>query len=128
MQAIARVNRVFRDKPAGLVVDYIGIAQNLKSALNQYSADDQRQAGIDEAEAIAESPALLRPVEDVRLTCWAGAAERAEFVRQNALLANVWIGLGARTSKAEEPNRHHFNIIDGLTDPEHPLTRTLLFG
>ncbi len=37
MQAIARVNRVFRDKPAGLVVDYIGIAQNLKSALGQYS-------------------------------------------------------------------------------------------
>jgi type I restriction enzyme R subunit len=37
MQAIARVNRVFRDKPAGLVVDYIGVAQNLKSALAQYS-------------------------------------------------------------------------------------------
>ena len=37
MQAIARVNRVFRDKPAGLIVDYIGIAQNLKSALSQYS-------------------------------------------------------------------------------------------
>jgi hypothetical protein len=37
MQAIARVNRVFRDKPAGLVVDYIGIAQNLKSALGQYA-------------------------------------------------------------------------------------------
>ena len=37
MQAIARVNRVFRDKPAGLIVDYIGIAQNLKSALGQYS-------------------------------------------------------------------------------------------
>ena len=37
MQAIARVNRVFRDKPAGLVVDYIGIAQNLKNALGQYS-------------------------------------------------------------------------------------------
>lgn len=53
MQAIARVNRVFRDKPAGLVVDYIGIAQNLKNALGQYSGSDQRQAGIDEAEAIA---------------------------------------------------------------------------
>ncbi|HAC59963.1 MAG TPA: type I restriction endonuclease, partial [Rhodobiaceae bacterium] len=53
MQAIARVNRVFRDKPAGLIVDYIGIAQNLKSALSQYSADDQRQAGVDEAEAVA---------------------------------------------------------------------------
>jgi type I restriction enzyme R subunit len=52
MQAIARVNRVFRDKPAGLVVDYIGIAQNLKNALGQYSGSDQRQAGIDEAEAV----------------------------------------------------------------------------
>ena len=53
MQAIARVNRVFRDKPAGLVVDYIGIAQNLKNALGQYSAADQNQAGIDEADAVA---------------------------------------------------------------------------
>lgn len=53
MQAIARVNRVFRDKPAGLVVDYIGVAQNLKNALSQYSGADQRQAGIDESEAIA---------------------------------------------------------------------------
>ena len=53
MQAIARVNRVFRDKPAGLVVDYIGIAQNLKSALGQYSREDRKHAGIDEAEAIA---------------------------------------------------------------------------
>ena len=53
MQAIARVNRVFRDKPAGLIVDYIGIAQNLKSALGQYSREDQQYAGIDEAEAVA---------------------------------------------------------------------------
>ncbi len=53
MQAIARVNRVFRDKPAGLIVDYIGIAQNLKSALGQYSRDDRRHAGINEAEAVA---------------------------------------------------------------------------
>lgn len=53
MQAIARVNRVFREKPAGLVVDYIGVAQNLKAALGQYSAGDQKQAGIDIAEAVA---------------------------------------------------------------------------
>jgi len=53
MQAIARVNRVFRDKPAGLVVDYIGIAQRLKEALRDYSAQDQERTGIDEAEAIA---------------------------------------------------------------------------
>ena len=52
MQAIARVNRVFRDKPAGLIVDYIGIAQNLKSALGQYSGADRRHAGIEETEAV----------------------------------------------------------------------------
>lgn len=63
MQAIARVNRVFRDKPAGLIVDYIGIAQNLKSALGQYSKSDQEQAGIDEAEAVA---ALLERLDVVR--------------------------------------------------------------
>ncbi len=63
MQAIARVNRVFRDKPAGLIVDYIGIAQNLKSALGQYSKSDQEQAGIDEAEAVA---ALLEKLDVVR--------------------------------------------------------------
>lgn len=63
MQAIARVNRVFRDKPGGLVVDYIGIAQNLKTALGQYSGADQRQAGIDEAEAIA---VLLEKFEVVK--------------------------------------------------------------
>ena len=53
MQAIARVNRVFRNKPGGLIVDYIGVAQNLKSALGQYSKPDQAQTGIDEAEAVA---------------------------------------------------------------------------
>ncbi|KPL53945.1 DEAD/DEAH box helicase [Prosthecomicrobium hirschii] len=52
MQAIARVNRVFRDKPAGLVVDYIGIAQSLKSALGRYTASDQRETGIDDAKAV----------------------------------------------------------------------------
>lgn len=53
MQAIARVNRVFKDKPAGLIVDYIGIAPSLKSALSQYSPDDQEKTGVDAAEAEA---------------------------------------------------------------------------
>jgi type I restriction enzyme R subunit len=63
MQAIARVNRVFRDKPAGLVVDYIGIAQNLKSALGQYAGHGGEQVGIDEAEAVR---VLLEKYEIVR--------------------------------------------------------------
>ena len=41
MQAIARVNRVYKDKEAGLVVDYIGMAAELKSALKQYTKRDQ---------------------------------------------------------------------------------------
>lgn len=41
MQAIARVNRVYRDKEAGLIVDYIGMAAELKSALGQYTKRDQ---------------------------------------------------------------------------------------
>ncbi len=47
MQAIARVNRVFRDKPGGLVVDYIGIAHALKQALRAYSPDDRKITGLD---------------------------------------------------------------------------------
>ncbi len=63
MQAIARVNRVFKDKPAGLIVDYIGIAQNLKSALQQYSPGDRDNVGIDESKAIA---VMLERYEIVR--------------------------------------------------------------
>ncbi|MGV3552097.1 alpha/beta hydrolase [Rhizobium sp.] len=81
---------------------------------------------LDEAEALAESPALLQPMERARITCWVGGGERAEFIRQNALLANIWTGLGAETAAVVEPDRHHFNVIDGLADPEHPLTKTLL--
>ena len=65
MQAIARVNRVFRDKPAGLIVDYIGIAQNLKSALQQYSKKDQENTGVDEAQAIAVMMEKYEVVRDM---------------------------------------------------------------
>lgn len=91
MQAIARVNRVFRDKPAGLIVDYIGIAQNLKSALQQYSKNDQENTGVDEAEAVAVMMEKYEVVRDMyhgfdyisalnkspqeRLTLMAGAIE-----------------------------------------------------
>src|SRR5690606_21622837 len=83
---------------------------------------------IDAAEAASESPALLEPLPGTRLLCWTGAAERPEFRRQNALLANVWKGLGAATSSLEEPDRHHFNVIDGLDDTNHPMLRALLTG
>ena len=45
MQAIARVNRVFRDKEGGLIVDYVGIASALKQAMNDYTVRDKKNYG-----------------------------------------------------------------------------------
>lgn len=53
MQAIARVNRTFRDKPGGLVVDYIGVFSNLQKALVEYSPSDRDQAGVPIEEIVA---------------------------------------------------------------------------
>ena len=54
MQAIARVNRVFRDKPGGLVVDYLGLAHELKRALATYTeSGGTGQTALDQDEAVA---------------------------------------------------------------------------
>ena len=63
MQAIARVNRVFKDKPGGLIVDYIGIASDLKTALATYTQSGGKGAPtLDQNEAVA---ALLEKFEIV---------------------------------------------------------------
>jgi len=55
MQAIARVNRVFKDKAGGLVVDYLGIAQDLKKALHDYTASGgEGKPTFDQEEAVAK--------------------------------------------------------------------------
>jgi type I restriction enzyme R subunit len=53
MQAIARVNRVFKDKPGGLVVDYLGLADKLREALASYTEGDRENAGIPQEQAVA---------------------------------------------------------------------------
>ena len=54
MQAIARVNRVFKDKPGGLVVDYLGLADELRRALATYTeAGGSGRTAIDQSEAVA---------------------------------------------------------------------------
>jgi type I site-specific restriction-modification system R (restriction) subunit len=56
MQAIARVNRVFKDKPGGLVVDYLGLADELRQALAVYTeSGGLGETAIDQAEAVAEA-------------------------------------------------------------------------
>ena len=53
MQAIARVNRVFRDKEGGLVVDYVGIATALKQAMNDYTSRDKKNYGDTDVAKVA---------------------------------------------------------------------------
>ncbi|MDK2873105.1 MAG: type restriction enzyme subunit [Desulfomicrobiaceae bacterium] len=98
MQAIARVNRVFRDKPGGLVVDYLGIADSLKKALAVYADSGGRgRAAIDQAEAVAvmkekyevvcgilhgfDYRRLLAAAPDTRLQ---GIAEAMDFILAQA--------------------------------------------
>lgn len=63
MQAIARVNRVFKDKSGGVVVDYLGILESLKRALKQYTDSDKKNTGIDTSAAIA---VMLEKLEILR--------------------------------------------------------------
>ena len=66
MQAIARVNRVFKDKKGGLVVDYIGIANELKAALKTYTGAGGRGRGtIDVKEALSEMLKRLEIVQNL---------------------------------------------------------------
>ena len=59
MQAITRVNRTFKDKPAGLIVDYIGIAEDLKDALATYTDRDKQDRAIGEDVRQAAIPEML---------------------------------------------------------------------
>ncbi|MBX2829937.1 MAG: alpha/beta hydrolase [Rhodospirillales bacterium] len=82
--------------------------------------------GLDDEEAAVESAALLRPSLPCSITCWVGANERPEFVRQNDLLANIWTGLGASTRAVHAPDKHHFDVIADLADPDSDLIACLL--
>jgi acetyl esterase/lipase len=81
---------------------------------------------LDAAQAQAESPALLSPVADVPLTCWVGAQERPEFLRQAHLLANIWRGLGEATICTVDAGHDHFSVVDGLAHADSPLCRAIL--
>ncbi|MEE9453061.1 MAG: alpha/beta hydrolase [Paracoccaceae bacterium] len=82
--------------------------------------------GMDMTSAMAESPALLTPREGFDLTCWVGAKERPEFLRQNALLANIWSGFLIETTVIEAKNHNHFTVISDLCDPQSPLTHAVI--
>jgi len=81
--------------------------------------------GLDDDTARRESPALHEPAHGVHaaLTCYVGGAELPEFRRQNALLANIWKGLGIVSHAVEQPGRNHFTVIEPLADGDSGITR-----
>nr|WP_199286186.1 alpha/beta hydrolase [Paracoccus suum] len=86
------------------------------------------QLQIDPAEAMAESPPLLGPASLAPMIVWVGAAERTPFLWQSRAMAATWALLGAPTRLVEERGRHHFDIVEGLTDPTSQMTEALVGG
>ncbi|WP_316014935.1 alpha/beta hydrolase [Roseobacter sp. HKCCA0434] len=76
---------------------------------------------LDAEEAARESPALDLPLDHVAVTVCVGAEERPEFLRQSRLLATLWGGAAERVTLHVVPERHHFDVIDILRDPDHPV-------
>jgi len=106
MQAIARVNRTFRDKPGGLVVDYIGIAENLRSALADYTERDKERkelgAPLDEALFVLEEAHEL--CDELLYGCpWREAlSSGSERARLEAVMAALDHLLGGKDEELPE--------------------------
>ena len=81
---------------------------------------------MDLQNAIAESPALLIPRDGLNITCWVGADERPEFVRQNALLANIWTAFPVEITTFEAASLNHLTVINELEYSDSPLTEALV--
>jgi len=125
MQAIARVNRVFKDKQGGLIVDYIGIAQNLKSALQVYSAGDRDKTGIDESQAVS---VMLEKYEVVRdmfhgfdyASVLSGSAQQRMVMMANAIewvldMQQKWAAREKSEDKKKAAHRRYNDAVLALT-------------
>ena len=76
---------------------------------------------LDDKESHAESPLLRTPRPGIDLVCLAGADERPEFIRQNAILPLVWQGLGANCHSQLLAGHNHFTIIEPMTRADSRL-------
>ena len=111
VQAIARVNRTFRDKPAGLVVDYLGIAEDLKSALADYTKRDQDNHDLGQHLRQQAIPAL---------------------VEEHEILCTILSGYPWRQALARGGDQAYLRAVAGTSDwllgfhpglPESPCTK-----
>ena len=108
MQAIARVNRVFRDKEGGLVVDYIGIAAELRKALKVYTESwGKGMPTLDAAEALAKLKEYLEVVRDL-LNDFDYAVYRTKATSLLLPAANFVLGL-------EDGKKRWFDVVLKIT-------------
>ncbi|WP_435259965.1 alpha/beta hydrolase [Thioclava sp. FR2] len=78
---------------------------------------------LDEKEALAESPAYLFKTKEVSAHVWVGGNERPAFLWQARVLSEEW-----SCPWTVDPGRHHFDVIDGLTDSNSPLMDAIMTG
>ena len=81
---------------------------------------------LDDAEAATESPVMQIPREGIELACIAGADERPEFIRQNALLPIAWQGLGTPAYSRLLAGDHHFSVIDHLANMDSDVCKSVI--
>ncbi len=135
MQAIARVNRVYKDKPGGLVVDYIGVAENLKKALAWYDSDIQHDALVPIDEVVEQMHTIHSEVTkffgEVKFSAWKQkrGVELANLMRagvnavitQNGFLSDEkkmkYIGMVSKLSKLHAlvmPGEQAMNLLSNV--------------
>jgi len=117
MQAIARVNRVFKDKPGGLVVDYLGLAHELKQALATYTESGGRgSAALDQEEAVAvmiEKYEICRDfMHGFDWTRWAAGSIR----RKLGLLPLAQEHILAAARKEKAPDQYKQRFLRAVTE------------
>lgn len=108
MQAIARVNRVFRDKEGGLIVDYIGIAAELRHALRTYTESSGKgQPALDTGEALAKLEELIEVARGI-LHGFDYSTFREQAITLLVPAANFVLGL-------EEGKKRWFDVVLAIT-------------
>lgn len=117
MQAIARVNRVFKDKPGGLIVDYLGLAQELKEALADYT----ESGGTDDT-AIDQEDAVIAMMEKYEVCCdffhgfdWSHW-KTGSPAQKVSLLPAAQEHLLAKAAKEKKPAEHKQKFMQAVTD------------
>ena len=114
MQAIARVNRVFRDKEGGLVVDYVGIAAALKQAMNDYTVRDRKNYGDTDIRKAAYPKFLekLSICEDLfHGFDYTGFFTKDDLAKAKILTGGVNFLLGKRVAEHDLPEKEQSHSV-----------------